>query len=289
MRRVAVNKIGNALASGGSTYESDDDIELVGDSLPFGLKLMESLLAESPKHQGLLQAACQGFATYSYLYVQYEADRVADRDLDAAARLRGRARRLYLRAHRYGFRGLEAAAPGIGQRMQTDPKAAVSLIRKKTGVPLLYWNAVALGLAISVSKNDAAMLARLPEVEALLDRALALDESWQEGTLHDFELIFAGAKPGKPDFDRIEKHFQRALELSQGKRAGLYVTYAEAVSVPKQDRASFRSALEKALAVDPDKYETLRLQNLVARRRAQWLLERTDELILPQSPVEDKP
>jgi predicted anti-sigma-YlaC factor YlaD len=173
--------------------------------------------------------------------------------------------------------------------MQTDPKAAVSLIRKKTGVPLLYWNAVALGLAISVSKNDAAMLARLPEVEALLDRALALDESWQEGTLHDFELIFAGAKPGKPDFDRIEKHFQRALELSQGKRAGLYVTYAEAVSVPKQDRASFRSALEKALAVDPDKYETVRLQNLVARRRAQWLLERTDELILPQSPVEDKP
>ena len=54
VRRYAINKIGDALASGGSTYESDDDIQLVGDALPFGLKLIESLLAESPNHQGLL-------------------------------------------------------------------------------------------------------------------------------------------------------------------------------------------------------------------------------------------
>src|SRR5438105_13439799 len=29
VKRIAVNKLGNALASGGSTYESDDDPELV--------------------------------------------------------------------------------------------------------------------------------------------------------------------------------------------------------------------------------------------------------------------
>ncbi len=37
---------------------------------------------------------------------------------------------------------------------------------------VLYWNAVALGLAISVSKSDAGMIARLPEVDALIARAL---------------------------------------------------------------------------------------------------------------------
>ena len=45
VRRYAINMVGNALASGNSVYESDDDLELVGTALPFGLKLMESLLA----------------------------------------------------------------------------------------------------------------------------------------------------------------------------------------------------------------------------------------------------
>ena len=281
IKRIAINKIGDALASGGSTYESDEDLELVGGALPFGLKLMESLLAESPKQRGLLQASCQGFTTYAYLYVQQEADRVLDKDLAEGERLRTRARRLFLRAHRYGFRGLETAAPGISGRMTTDPKGAVAAFRKKTDAPLLYWNAAALGLAISASKSDAAMLARLPEVDALVDRALELDETWGGGTLHEFQVTLAGAKPGRTDYDRIQKHYTRALELSKGRHAGLFVAWAESVSVPKQDRAGFRASLEKALAIDPDQYPESRLPNLAAQRRARWLLERMDDLILP--------
>jgi len=276
-----VNRVGDALASGGSTYENDEDLQLVGAALPFGLKLIESLLAESPRHKGLLLAACQGFASYSYLFVQQEGDRAAGEDLEAAEKIRARARRLYLRAHRYGFRALEVAHPGFNQKVTADPKGASALVRKKSEVPLLYWNAVALGLAISVSKNEASMLARLPEVEALLDRALELDESWGEGTLHEFAVVFAAARPGKPDFEKVDRHFRRALELSQGRRAGLYVSYAEAVAVPRQDRASFDSLLAKSLAIRMEEQESGRLQNQAAQERARWLKERADELILP--------
>ena len=41
--------------------------------------------------------------------------------------------------------------------------------------------AAALGLAISASLDDASMLARLPEVEAMMNRGLELDESWADG------------------------------------------------------------------------------------------------------------
>lgn len=75
IKRMAVNKFGDALASGGSTYESDDDPELVASAVPFGLKLMESLLAESPKHPGLLLAASSGFTEYAYAFVGQQADR----------------------------------------------------------------------------------------------------------------------------------------------------------------------------------------------------------------------
>ena len=49
LRTYAINMVGDALASGDSVYETDEDLELVGDALPFGLKLTESLLNESPE------------------------------------------------------------------------------------------------------------------------------------------------------------------------------------------------------------------------------------------------
>ena len=272
LKKYAINKIGDTLASGNSVYESDEDIELVGEALPFGLKLMESLLAESPNHRGLLVSACQGFVLYSYAYVDYEAQLAEDEDLDRARALRTRARKLYLRAYRYGMRGLEVSYPGLESNLVADPAAAAGVIhnrkKKQQDIPLLYWTAASLGLAISMSTSDAALLARLPEVEAMLDRALDLDESWDAGALHAIQIQLAAAKLGKPDYDAIRNHYRRALALSEGKSAGLYVVYAEAVSVPKQNKAEFRSLLQKALSVDPDETPQTRLVNLLAHRRA---------------------
>jgi hypothetical protein len=70
IKKIAVNKLGDSLASGGTTFTSDDDPDLVGEALPFSLKLMESLLAESPQHRGLLLATCSGFTEYAFVYVQ---------------------------------------------------------------------------------------------------------------------------------------------------------------------------------------------------------------------------
>ena len=148
----------------------------------------------------------------------------------------------------------------------------------------MYWTAAALGLSISVSLESAAMLARLPEVETLLERALELDETWKNGTLHEFKVTFAGAIPGQADYDQIRHHYDRALELSGGRSAGLHVAYAEAVSVPTQNAEEFREMMEKALAIDPDDDPDNRLVNVIAQRRATWLLGRIDDLILDLGP-----
>ena len=68
--------------------------------------------------------------------------------------------------------------------------------------------------------------------------------------------------------------------MSGGKRAGLYVAYAEAAALRRQDRGEFESLLGRALGVDPDEHRDHRLGNLVSQRRARWLLERIDDLIL---------
>jgi hypothetical protein len=56
------------------------------------------------------------------------------------------------------------------------------------------------------------------------------------------------------------------------------VSLAESVSVLTQDRAEFESLLGRALAVDPGVRPEWRLANLVAQRRARWLLGRLDIL-----------
>jgi len=83
-RRMAVNQVGNALAGSGATFASDDDPELIKAAVPFGLKLMESLLSESPRHEGLLLATASGFTEYSYAFVQEDADELEDKDFTAA-------------------------------------------------------------------------------------------------------------------------------------------------------------------------------------------------------------
>lgn len=280
MKKIAINKIGDAIASGGTVYATDNDPDLVREAVPFSLKLLESLLAESPRHRGLLLAASSGFTQYAYAFVQEDADEMESVDLEAARRMHLRARRLYLRSRDYGLRGLEVRHRGFGSALRENPRMAVRRSVSSKEVPLLYWTAASWGLAIAVSKDDPELVADQPIVEAMIDRALKLNPDFGEGAIHSFLISYEPSRQGtKGDpLERSRKHFERAVGLSKGKLAGPYVALAETVSIQKQDRAEFERLLKQALAVDPDTEPEARLANLVMQRRARWLLARTDEL-----------
>ena len=213
VQKFAVNKVGDSLASGGTTFESDDDPDLVGEALPFSLKLMESLLTETPKHSGLLLATSSGFTQYAYVYVQEPAEEAEDQDLAKADLLRARARRLYLRARDYGLRGLEVKHPGFGTELRRNANAAVREAGLKD-VPLLYWTAASWGAAISVSKNDPEMIADQPIIEALIDRAFELEPDYDFGAIHNFLISYEAVRvTASGDFaPRSRKHFERVVE-----------------------------------------------------------------------------
>jgi predicted anti-sigma-YlaC factor YlaD len=280
IRKTAVNKIGDALANTGSNFAADDDPELVGQAIPFGLKTMEGLLEESPKHAGLLLAVTSGFVQYAYGWVQLEADIVEAKDLARATELRGRAQKLYLRAREYGLRGLELDSPGLRTALQRDAKAALAGTKRKH-VPLLYWTAVAWAGAIALKVNDSELSADQGVVEALARRALELDEGWDLGSIHEFFISWEAARSSiGGSLERAREHFDRALALSQGRRAFPYLSFAESVSVVRQDRAQFREMLDKALAVDVSHKDAQRLANLLAQKRARFQLGRADELFV---------
>ena len=281
VRRYAINTLADALSQSGKTFSSDEDPELIRGALPFSLKLVESLLAESPKHQGLLLAACQGFTQYSYAFIQQDADEIEAKDLGAANILRVRARRLYLRARNYGLRGLEDKYDNFERSLRKDPKFAVERATV-SDVPLLYWTASAWGAAIALSKDDPELIADLPFVEALIDHAMQLKEDFDHGAIHTFLITYEASRQGaKGDASlRSRNHFQRAMQLSAGQLASPLVSFVEAVSIGKQNKAEFQSLLSQALKIDANANPEWRLQNLVMQRRARWLLSRMDELFV---------
>ena len=289
VKRLAINQLGDALSNGGGTFATDDDPELIRDAAPFSLKLMESLLVESPQHRELLQALASGFTQYAFAFAQLPADAVEEKDLAAAGAGRERAKRLYLRARNYGLRGLETRHPGFEKLLRSNPAAAVR-VAKKADVHLLYWTAASWAAGISLSKDSPDAIADLPLAAVLMDRALALDEKFDHGAIHSFLITFELARPGAgPDaVAKARQHFARAVELSGGNQAGPFVSLAENVAVQQQNAAEFKALLEKALAVKVDARPEWRLVNTLMQRRAKWLLGRMDDLILPALPTENK-
>jgi predicted anti-sigma-YlaC factor YlaD len=233
-------------------------------------------------------AAAQGFTEFSYAFVDSRIDEAKEESLDRANALRARARKLYLRAYGYAMRGLETRYPGFAKALDDDAEAALKRVRKRD-VPLLYWTAASRGLAISLSKTSPEMIAELPLVEMIVRRVAELDEAFDNGAVPEFLITFEAARTDIKTEEAqklMRQHFDRAIELSQGKRAGTYVSFAENACVPAQNAAEFKSLLEKALAVDPDADPDNRLANLVAQRRARWLLDHINELFLESAPKE---
>jgi predicted anti-sigma-YlaC factor YlaD len=285
VRNVALDQVGDALAGSSKAWANDADPELIRDAAPFSLKLIESLVEQRPEHVGLRLAAASGFTQYAYAFVEQDADRIESESFARAEELRTRARKLYVRARDHGLAAMETLHPGIGARLHADPAAAVRAFELEQ-VALLYWCAAPWGASIALSKDDPDAIGELPIVEALFTRALALDETWNDGALVSawigLESVRAGA--GADALARAEQRYVRAVELARGRLASPHVAYAEKVCVQRQDAAGFRQALAKALAIDVDAAPEQRLANVLAQRRARWLLSRQDDLILAQEP-----
>lgn len=285
IQNLAVNALADSLAASGDVYSSDGDPELVRAALPFALKTIEGLLVEMPDHRQLLLSACSGFTGYANAFVQVEAEQLEETDYRESERQYSRALALYLRGRDYCFRSLELEWPGIVDRLSTDPAAAATVFGMDD-VPLMFWTGAAWGGAIAIGMDRPDLVADFPAVQALMNRALALDETFDQGALHSV-LITLSSLPesmgGSPD--KAQLHFERAVELSEGLSVGPYVSLAESVVVAEQDWRQFRDLLETALAIDPDAAPSIRLLNTIGQQRAQWLLDRID-LYFIDYPVE---
>lgn len=277
IKKTIVNYAGDAIGGGGSVWSSDEDPQLVKEALPFGLKTNESLLEVSPEHEGLLEATATGFLAYA-LMVKDEADRIEAGNLQAARKQRARASKLFIRGRDYALRALELRYPGFADGLKSDRKATLGKTRKDDAT-FLYLAGAGWAGALGADTGNLGLVAEFPTAGALVQRVLELDDGFRKGAAHEFMVSYEAGRPGGSTA-AARKHYDRALELSGGKRASVYLALAEAVSVEEQDVNEFRDMLKAARAVDVNKEPDDRLLNVIAQERAEWLRTRIPDLFL---------
>jgi predicted anti-sigma-YlaC factor YlaD len=284
LNRMAVRMVADSLTGGsaGTVFTGDDDPELVGDALPFALKLYESLLAQMPDHEGLALSTGSGFIMYANAFVAVPAGFLPDERWDERSAMYDRAKRLYLRGRDLLMADLERRHTGFTAALEANELETAFTGMDKTDVPFLYWAAAGWFGAYSLDVFDLSVGAGITRAAAMMTTAYRLDPDFGSGSIDDFYIAYYASMPEGMGGDRSKarEHFRLAVAKTDGMSAGPYVSLASTVCVAEQNIEEFTELLETALRIDPDARPEIRLMNILNQRKARWYLEHAEDYFL---------
>jgi predicted anti-sigma-YlaC factor YlaD len=284
IKKFAINQVANALTgnSSNTVFTGDNDPELVGDALPFAIKMYESLLAANPRHQGLRLQTGSLYIMYANAFLQTPAAMLPEAEYKKQEFDYNRAKNLYLRGRDIILTGLENKYPGFQDALlkRNYGKALERTTRKD--ISLLYWTGAGWLGAYAIDPFDMDLGMTLPAAAALMDKVLQLDPNYAAGAIHEFYILYYGSLPEYMggSLQKARDHYNQAIAISKGKSATPYLSLATAVTVKEQNIKEFRHLLEKALKIDPEAAPENRLVNILNQRKAQWLLEHAEDYFL---------
>jgi hypothetical protein len=258
-------------------------------AIPGSLSTLEALLVIKPDSEPLHETMARSYASYGFGFMEdhMEAAQAAD-DEPHVEYYRARSTAAYLRARQLSFEMLSIWEPDDGgvegaiHRGLDAWRRYLAQFDQQSEGGIMFWGAYSWARYIGLHRDDPNALADLPYVVAMADRAKALDHTYNGFAPHGLVGGLASAAPaamgGRPDIGRQE--FDAAIAATQRHNLMYLVMEARIVAVPLQDRALFRSLLQEVINagdVDAD----LRLNNVLAKRRAFRYLAQIDELFGP--------
>jgi predicted anti-sigma-YlaC factor YlaD len=297
INQLAVDVLADTLSGGdgggASVFTTDPDPELVGDALPFALKLYETILEQSPDHEALLLATGSGFVSYANAFVATPASMLPFDQFEQQLFMQQRAKALYLRGRDYLIHGLDVRYPGFESAVHARESAeleALLLEMDEADVPFLYWIGAGWVAAFSLDTFDLELAFSVTKAELLMVRALELDPEYSDGAIHSFLLQYYAALPISlgGSREKAEYHYEEALRIADGRLTGPYLAYAESILIAEQDVDEFTRMMEQVLAIDVDAYPPGRLLNTLNQRKAEWYLNNIEEFFLLDLPLDEE-
>ncbi|MFC1784406.1 TRAP transporter TatT component family protein [Candidatus Neomarinimicrobiota bacterium] len=277
-KKYILNQFDGVFDSIEYVYLTDDDPQLVKESFPFNLKIIEILLDQNPDDRDMLLTALSSFTMYSYGFVMEDAEKLVLENYSAGSEIYNRANKLFNRALRYGVHGMELKYPEFNKWI--EKRDNVNNPFEKEDISYLYWLSAAIGGSISTSHGSPMYVVNLPKIGWLLEKSMEIDESWNNGALYSAMISFTMSRPDAvvDREQRARDYFNKAVEASAGEDCSIYVRFAESVCIKNQNKDEFIEKLNFVLDFDIENVKELRLTNTMAQSRAIWLMNRIDEL-----------
>jgi hypothetical protein len=262
-------------------FEAEEDYEFARAALPGNIKTVEGFIKADPDSEELLLLLAQAYGAYALVFLEDELDS-AEEGSETADAIALRVRTMYMRSHGNALKLLEEQESGFKAAFKKGGKALKQALADcdEDEVAGLFWAGMALGSAINVSRNDAAMIYLIPKAKALIQRVIELDERYFFAGGHLVMGVILGGMPeglgGKPK--KAKEHFEKALKLTKRKALLIHVLYAQFPAVQLQDKELFKKLLDEVVKADLEILPDQKLMNVAAKRRAKRLLARMDRL-----------
>ena len=241
-----------------------EDLQVAREGSAAFLIMLEGFLRSSPDSIPLMQAGVTLNGAYATAFVEDSA-----------------------RQRRFAARAFELAQQASCARLswacsaRTDP---IDVLEANLGtldrddVSLAYTLASAWAGWISANSSDWGAVAELGRAKAVMARIVEVDETHDNAGprlyLGVMETLAPPSMGGRPEVGRA--HFERAIELAEGRYLMPRVFFAEYYARLLFDRELHDRELNAVLRADP-RVEGLTLANRIAQERARELLESAND------------
>ena len=133
---------------------------------------------------------------------------------------------------------------------------------------------------INLQPDNPALLIHLPKVVLIMERVLALNETFYFAGPHLFFGAYYGSRPTTlgGDFEKAKYHLQRAIVINNGKFLMANLLLALYYAVPLQNQALFEQTLNDIVTAPPDLFPAQGLANAIAKKQAQFWLQHNEDL-----------
>ena len=246
----------------GNAILNSNDPAMVRDGAPAFLILIDSMLNSNPKNPALLAQSAELLSSYAGAFVT---------EPERAKKMHNRAKRQILDS--------VCMTLDNGCNLTTVPYKEFELwVESQSNVPVLYNLGSVWAGWIQASSDDFGAVAELARVKSIMERVRDLDDSHANGGVYLYLGVFDTLVPpglgGRPEQGKA--HFERALEISDGRNLMVKVMYAEQYARLIFDRDLHDSLLKEVLSSPADSVG-LTLMNTVAQERARGLMDTADE------------
>jgi len=254
--RSATNSLADNLSH---SILNQQDPDTAKEAIPSYLLIMDAMIYNNPEDVSLLQSAASLNTAFAGLFIE-------DKD---------RQRIIADKAIGYAVRALCVHISDACQIRKMSYKQFEKLIGAMNldTLPSYYSLGTAWAIWLQANSEDWNAVAQLSRIESIMQKILTIDENYEHGGAHLYMGIFSTLLPpamgGHPEIGK--KHFERSIELSQGKNLMAKVTYAERYARLMFDRELHDRLLRETLKAE-SRYEDLTLINTIAKQKAKQLL-----------------